>query len=161
MPDEPAFLCPDDRLSELAAILAAGLLRLHARGPRCPPPEISRQSRSGLPCHLRRTTAQCPPPDRKLSVPRTDFRGPRRTLKVHLGPEIFDQNSRTLWLTAHFDLTGRSLSDPERDCCRKQDTAVFIGSPTRDLRTSGPPEASVFQWPARPRIGSVSDGGPR
>jgi hypothetical protein len=29
--DDPSFLTPDERLSEVASILAAGVLRLHAR----------------------------------------------------------------------------------------------------------------------------------
>jgi len=29
--DDPSFLTPDERLSEVAIILAAGVLRLHAR----------------------------------------------------------------------------------------------------------------------------------
>ena len=29
--DDPSFLTPDERLSEVAGILAAGVLRLHAR----------------------------------------------------------------------------------------------------------------------------------
>jgi hypothetical protein len=29
--DDPSFLTPDERLAEMASILAAGVLRLHAR----------------------------------------------------------------------------------------------------------------------------------
>ena len=29
--DDPSFLTPDERLSELAGVLATGILRLHAR----------------------------------------------------------------------------------------------------------------------------------
>jgi hypothetical protein len=29
--DDPSFLTPDERLSEVASIMAAGVLRLHAR----------------------------------------------------------------------------------------------------------------------------------
>ena len=33
--DDPSFLTPDERLSEVAGILAAGVLRLHARAALC------------------------------------------------------------------------------------------------------------------------------
>jgi hypothetical protein len=53
--DDPTFLTPDERLAEVASILAAGILRLHARAampddaePRLAPENPAESGSSGL-----------------------------------------------------------------------------------------------------------------
>lgn len=66
--DSSAHLSPDERLNEIAAILAAGFLRLMRRTgcvPPAPAPTVGESADGSKtpvdsPCHLSETSAQCP-----------------------------------------------------------------------------------------------------
>lgn len=66
-PDDPARMSADERMEEVAAILAAGFLRLKRRTPCLPAPDLAAGESAGsskIPaestCHLSETSSLCP-----------------------------------------------------------------------------------------------------
>lgn len=66
-PDDPARMSADERIDEVAAILAAGFLRLKRRTPCLPAPDPATGESAGsskIPaestCHLSETSPLCP-----------------------------------------------------------------------------------------------------
>ncbi len=66
-PDDPARMSADQRMDEVAVILAAGFLRLKRRTPCLPAPDPAAGESAGgskipveLTCHLSENSAQCP-----------------------------------------------------------------------------------------------------